>query len=287
MAYRDLLAPALLLALAASAAGARPTLVDEAGRCTITANDYRVSFARDSASMSYELRDAQGGWKPVARTPLDLVTALATADGVLEASRQRATWDLVEGDAYLAVSRRTVLGVTGRSVVGLEYLCADEGLLLACRVLGAGGQGTLWSPPRIGLRPADWDGYAFWSADGRRHEGALSSLQPYPAYAGVSPWGAQGDTVARLDSRHPALLVRATAAGPGLGVVYLDYGGAWQGASGFLQRHTPETLYLYGGFAPAGGEGLRWAWLAPFPLVGRDGRDRPRRGATTAPARRL
>lgn len=253
----------LLSVMAVSLAGARPAVVDEADRCIITGNGYRVVFTRETCGLSYDLPDGTG-WKPIARTPQELGSALMTDGSLLETNRRRATLAVqTRGDA-IAISRATPLGVTGQVVAQLEYLCADDGVLFGYRISGEAGNGVFWSPPRIRLRAEDWDQYAFYAADGVRHSGQLGALQPCPAYAGVSAWGDQGDVVKRLNPQSPALLVQSTATSRGLGVIYLDYDGAWQGASGFLQRHTPETLFLYAGYSPAASDQIRWAWLAPF-----------------------
>lgn len=244
-------------------ASARPTVTEDPARYTITGSGYRISFARDSGGMSLELSEPDGTWQPVARTPIDVTSALLLGAQELQASPQRATLATVTGEDFVAVSRRTVLGLTGRIVVQLEYLCADEGVVFGAKVVGDAGNGVFWSPPRFGLQPDAWDSYAFYAADGRRHEGKLTDLQP-PAYAGVSAWGPQGDTAPRFDPKHPALIVRSTSPARALGVVYLDYDGAWQGAYGFLQRHKPDVYYLYAGYASAASDRLRWAWLAPF-----------------------
>lgn len=241
---------------------ARPAVLEQPDRYAVTGAAYRISFARDSGEMGFELSDPDGKWESVARVPIDLTSALMIGSDVLQASPQRATFATTSTNDYVAVSRRTVLGLTGRIVVQLEYLCADEGVLFGCRVLGGGGEGVFWSPPRFGLVPTAWDQYAFYAADGTRHAGRLADLQPLPAYAGVSAWGPQGDTVSRFDPKHPALIVRSSTRG--LGVVYLDYAGAWQNASGFLQRYKADVLYLYAGYAPAAFDRLRWAWLAPL-----------------------
>ena len=85
-------------------------------------------------------------------------------------------------------------------------------------------------------------------------------------YAGVSPWGRQGDTAARLSARHPALLARSESAGLALGVVFLDYETGWPQAHSFLQAYSRDQLYFYP--AIAGRESSTkdaWAWLAPMP----------------------
>ncbi len=260
--------PCRLLALAsvlcvASVAGARPAMTEDADHYTVTGNGYRVVFSRETGGLSYELPDGANAWKPVARMPQDLVSALSVEGDILQAGPQRATWATTTGADFIAVSRRMRLGISGRTAQ-LEHLCTDEGVLIGYQVAGDVGQGSFWSPPRLGLRVDDWDGYACYGPDGRRHAGELAALQPYPAYAGVSPWGNQGDTVPRFDAKHPALIVRSQARGLALGVVYLNYETDWQGGSGFVQRHTASALYFYCGMSPAGGDRIRWAWLAPF-----------------------
>lgn len=254
----------LIASMAGLAAWAAPVMITEGGTVLITGDGYRVRFVRGTVEMTYELRSTDGQWKPAVATSDKLTYGLMNGDQLLQASKQRATWTTTNGDGYIAISRQMVLGLTGRIVLDLECLCTDSGVLMGYRIDGDVSKATFWCPPRMALTSGDWDEYAFYAADGQRHSGKISSLQPTPAYAGVSPWGAQGDTVARLDDNHPALIVRSVAANRALGIVFVDYDGAWQGASSFLQQHTPGSLLLYCGYSPAGGDAFKWAWLAPI-----------------------
>lgn len=254
----------MVAAMAAVATWATPVMTTEGGGVVVTGDAYRVRFVRDTVEMTYELRGRDGQWKPVNAGRDKLTFGLIKGDQLLQASNQRATWTTTTGPGYVAISRQTVLGLTGRIVLDLECLCADSGMLIGYRLDGEVSSAAFWCPPRLTLTPADWDEYAFYAADGRRHSGKISDLQPLPAYAGVSPWGPEGDTVARFDDRHPALIVRSASDSRGLGIVYLNYAQAWQGAAGFLQHHTPGALLLYCGYSPATGDAVKWAWLAPF-----------------------
>ena len=155
----------------------------------------------------------------------------------------------------------------------MHFVCVDDGMLIHFRVAAR------YSPPedavcvalpRIWLNEELFDAYTFWRADGRVRSGRIASLhEPFPTYAGVTPWEKRGDIAQALSPKLPALIVRSEKANVGIGVVLVDADGAWRGEYSFLQRYRSGVLYLYAGYARArkAQRGL-WGWLAPF-----DGRD--------------
>ena len=258
---------ALVLVAAALPGAAAPSIAADGGRRVVEGTGYRVAFTEGTADLALDLRRADGTWEPVTASPAGLSFGVLTPTAACTANGLPVTWVQVSAGAAVAIAGRVVLDPVGDAVLGLHILCADAGLLIGAQLEGRdGGQGSLWSPPRLTLVPGRWDGYAFWSQDGLYHAGRVADLSPVPGYAGVSPWETQGETTPALAAEHPALIVRSTASGCGLGVVLVAGNGAWQGSSSFLQRHTPTALYFYTGYTPlppATGE-LRWAWLAPF-----------------------
>jgi len=258
----------VLLCLLLSALGgqlwAAPSVRTDQDRTIVEGASYRATFTREAFDIAIELRGDDGQWQPVTRRPKALDFGVISGDNVLTTQGLRATWALSESADTVAVGMQTVLEAEGGRVLQVHFVCADEGLLIGAEVLGEPGEGTLWAPPRIMLDPGAWDGYTFWDAAGKLHRGDVSALQPYPAYAGISPWGRQGDTADALDPARPALIVSSQARGLALGVVFVGYPEAWQGGFSFLQRHTEEALYLYAGTSPASPSKRRWAWLAPF-----------------------
>jgi hypothetical protein len=252
--------------LLAGVAGATPVVTTLSDRIAVEAAGYRACFWRDLGDMTLELRATDGTWQPVTKGPAGLNLAWLRGETMLAPNGCRATWAQQQVGAAVLIGRQAPLDIANGLALELHCFCTDDGLLIGGRLVGpTAGDGCFWSPPRLLLDPDDWDGYAFWAAGGQRHAGALADLQPFPAYAGVSAWGPQGDTVSRLDAARPALIVRSTARGTGLGTVFMDYDQAWSGASSFLQRHTAAAMYLYSGYIPTPGDRRRWAWLAPFP----------------------
>lgn len=234
-------------------------------RVTVTAPGYRVAFWRDLADLTLELKAADGSWLPVTKNAGGVNFAWLRGNSMMATNGCRATWATQPvGDAIL-VGRQVPLDVTTGLALELHCFCTDAGVLIGTRLVGpVPEEGCFWSPPRLLLKPGDWDGYAFYAADGKRHAGTLAALQPLPAYAGVSPWGPQGDTVQRFDANRPALIARSDKHGTGLGVVFMDYDQSWSGTQSFIQLHTPNALFIYSGYVPAPGDRTRWAWLAPF-----------------------
>jgi len=257
----------LALLIGAASALAAPLVRDADDVTTIETPTYRLTCQRETADLMLELKSADGQWHPIAKTPGAISFGYLPGPDAFLANGLRTTWATVQTPDAVVVGWQAMLDPMTGLLLEVHYICAGEGVLIASRLSARqpdGGQGSLWSPPRILLEPAGWDEYAFWAADGRRHAGRIADLQPLPAYAGVSPWGEQGDTVARLDPQHPALIVRSSARGVGLGVVLIGYADRWAGSYSFLQQHTPNALYLYGGYSPAPRDNVRWAWLAPF-----------------------
>jgi hypothetical protein len=237
----------------------------EGARLVVEGVGYRVAFANGSADIALELRRADGAWEPVTATPAGLSFGLLSA-AACTTNGLPVTWLQAPAGEALAVAGRVALDPLGDALLEMHFLCADDGLLIGARLEGTVDRDdSLWAPPRLTLVPTAWDGYAFWSQDGQYRAGRIADLAPPPAYAGLSPWGREGDTTPALAAELPGLIVRSAASGVGLGVVWVD-GTAWKGSSSFLQRHTPTSLFFYTGYTPVGtaAAGLRWAWLAPF-----------------------
>lgn len=267
----------LLLAVAAiclvGALQAAPEVQKQGPDLVVTGTAYRATFTPGTGDLVLALKQGRDEWRPLTASRAGLDFVATNGADYLAANTGRATWAMRQTADYVAIGRQMVLDPLRQMILQVECLCGDDGLLLGSRVVAAAGvkvEGNLWTPPRILLKPEDWDGYAFWGPDGKYHGGKLADLQPFPAYAGISPWGDTGDTVKALDPQHPALLARSEASGRGLGVVFADYAKQWQGTSTFLQRHTPAALFFYSGMAPLPHEGLRWAWLATFPEASAD-----------------
>lgn len=255
----------------ASGAMALPELHEQGAITTVEGSSYRVTMPRDVLDVDLEIRDGAGQWYRVAQTAGDRAFGLLRGPDALLSPGLRATWATEEGTEAIVIGRQAVLDMASGIVFELHLICHDEGILLGGRLIqpqGAPADGAWWCPPRLGLAPHDWTHYTYYSEDGSQHDGALSDLLPYPAYAGVSPWGAQGDVAPRLSDHRPALAVRAPARGLGLAVVFADYAAAWEGGSAFVQRYNANSLFLYGGYIPASTDGMHWAWLAPCPAEG-------------------
>ncbi len=261
------LLPAFLICLALpSAAHAAPAVSREAGRVVVTGADYRVAFTPEMAGFTFQLKTADGEWYNVAEKESD--STLALFDGGEHPIRgQRATWAIEEKADYVAVGQQAVLRPDTKTILDLHLVCLDEGMLIGTRLSSSESamSGHFWCPPRIRLAPDDWDRYLFWGPDGDMRSGRLVDLDPCPAYAGVSPWEQKGDTVAKLCADRPAIAVSCQWRNMGLAVVFVDYARRWSETCAFIQRHTPSSLYLYGGYSKAASANdVRWAWLAPL-----------------------
>jgi len=246
---------------------AAPAVASADGRITVSAPGYRLTLGEPSCAVSLDLRLPDGSWAPVTANAAGVAFGLFSQDEEATSDGLPVRWVRSTAGDALALAGRLGMDPLATAALDVHFLCADDGILVGGQLAGVAGAevGSLWCPPRLTLVPGKWERYAFWDPDGRFRSGRLAELDPVPGYAGVSPWEQQGDVVSRLDAGRPALIVQPAAGAPGLGVVFVDYAGAWQGASTFLQRHTASSLFFYTGYAPGSvvPEGLRWAWLAP------------------------
>jgi len=231
---------------------ARAVSVQEKARETVvTGERYRLSFVRESAEVTIEIRAHDGSWQVVSK-PVAVTYAWSQRGVSREVKGMRTTWAVSTSPDAVVVGQQTVLDQAGGVVLDLHYVCRDAGVLLGTRLASPGMTvpgAILWAPPRLVLSATAWDGYLYWGIDGAAHLGKLDGLQPMPAYAKVSAWEQQGDVVRELSVSHPALVVRSSQWGAGLGVVFVDYTNRWAGTHSFLQRHSAKDFYLYGDIA--------------------------------------
>jgi hypothetical protein len=257
----------LILTMVTSMAGARPAVRQERGLTVVEGAAYRVSFANDAMDTTLELKGRNGKWLPVTKSASGFEFTLMSGSELMGVVGLRATLAVTTTPESVVVGRQAAIDPANGRLFEIHFVCMDTGMLVGTRLVpppAAASHEILWSPPRMTLTPGDWDSYLFLGPDGRRHAGRIADLQPFPAYAGVSPWAQQGDCAPGLDPQHPGLVVRSESHGVGLGIVFIDYAGSWAGAGCFLQRYQSSALYLYAGYADAGRSGLRWAWIAPF-----------------------
>lgn len=245
-----------------------PTVAAEPLRLTVTGRDYRATFRRDRFEIGLELRGVSGRWEPVTAQGGVPEFAISDAAGVhgSQGAPVRFQYE-VRGDA-VAVGVTTVLTGAGSPTARLDVLCRDEGMLVRFTP-GAGKDdagASCWALPRIPLDPAKFGGYAFWRAPDEPRTGTIAGLGANESYAGVSPWGQNGDTARALSPAHPALIARRRGGLPGLGVVLVDARERWDGSHSFLQRYNASSLYLYAATVPLGvARGGSSAWLSPLP----------------------
>lgn len=246
---------------------AAPRVMQDAQRLAITGRDYRVTFSRWRCEMGLELKDSQGGWHRVARQKSHAEFAVVDAAGVhssIDASARLR--HACVGDA-LVVGLTTVLPSSPPTVARIHLLCTDDGILIRFAPdQAAGNTAACWALPRVALDETLFDGYAYWRADDQLRSGPIAGLGKPIVYAGISPWGNQGDTARRLSARHPAIVARSGVAGIGLGAIFVDYSAAWSGAHSFLQHYDAQHLFFYPAitFREAAARGA-WAWFAPLP----------------------
>jgi hypothetical protein len=247
--------------------GAAPSVEPTPAELCVTAPGYRIKFQRHDTGFDLELRDAKGAWRRVAKKNEEPEFSIADGAGPQTTAGLSARVEYeVRGDAVV-VGSTALVSPEPRQVLRLHFICADEGVLVrfALDNKTASDKAGCWAMPRLPLDKPLFDAYAFWRESDEFRSGTIASLGDHSVYAGVSAWGSRGDTASRLSSQHPAVIARATGAGTGIGVVFLNYTGDWQRGSSFLQRHTPTHLFFYPAIAPARAavDGL-WAWLAPF-----------------------
>lgn len=247
---------------------AAPRVVEDAQRLAITARDYRATFSRWRCEMGFELRDSEGRWRPVARQKSHAEFAVVDAGGVHSSIDAPARLRHACVGDTIAVGLTTVLPSTPPSIARIHLLCTDDGILIRFAPdRAAGNTAACWALPRMALDEMLFDGYAYWRADDQLRRGPIAGLGKPTVYAGVSPWGNQGDTARRLSARHPAIVARSQAAGTALAAVFVDYSASWSGSHSFLQHYDAQHLFFYPAIIAreAAARGA-WAWLAPLPV---------------------
>jgi len=250
----------LLSLLLAALAAAKPTVETSPGRVAIRGDNYTLGLSTERFAPELELRLNDG--PPIRIEPGEMLMAVHHQGDDLAAQGRPATF------AHESLPQAELFGQTMviDADLGLwltvHFLCTDDGVMVGAAVRGQ-ADGNLWSPPRMTLHPGDWDGYAVWGPDGMMVSGSLKALEPLPAYIGVSPWGNTGRTFPKLAPGHPAVAVTAVGGGA-LAVIQCQPERWAEGGSCFLQRHTPQNLYLYCGMLPAAKATQPiWCWLAP------------------------
>ncbi len=244
-----------------------PQAMLEPQRLIVTAHGYRVTFHRWQCDLQLELRDNQGRWRSITRRNSHPEFAVVDARGVHSSIEAPARLRHAVAGNAIVVGVTTVLPSTPPTVAQAHFLCMDDGIFVHI-VLDShsGDRGACWALPRFILSETLFDGYAYWRADGQLRSGQIAALGTPIAYAGVSPWGNEGDTAPRLSRDYPAIVARSESAGLALGAVLFDYEAHWKLCHSFLQHYSPEALYFYPAIVDRGaaGKGL-WAWLAPLP----------------------
>lgn len=258
----------LVLLSLVSNAWAVPAVEEMPNAVRITGAAYRLTFARYSSEVGFELRDWKGAWRQVSKKNGTAEFALSEAGTLRSSAGNPARFRHEIRDGYVAAGLTTALAVEPPRIAMMHFLCADAGVLVSFEVTGPRLPDgcTLWAMPRWPLETSLFERYSFFGDGDVLHTGHLAGLGDRQAYAGVSAWGSKGDTVPRFSNKHPALILHSTAAGTGFGVVFVRYGSDWERSHSFFQRYTPEDCYLYAAMAPLKPpKSRRWAWLAPFP----------------------
>lgn len=250
------------------AAWAVPTVEETPNEVRIAGAGYRITFARYSSEIGFELRDLNGAWRRVTKKNGTAEFGLSEAGAFRSSAGNPARLKHAVRDDHVAVGMTTALAVEPQRIAKMHFLCANAGVLLSFEVVGpelADGT-TVWAMPRWPLDTSLFDSYTFFGTGDALHTGSIAGLGDRVAYAGVSAWGGEGDTVPRFGEKHPALIVHRRGGGAGLGVVLLRYASDWVRSHSFLQRYGQDDWYLYSAIAPLGQASIRrWAWLAPFP----------------------
>ncbi|MCC6355806.1 MAG: hypothetical protein IT577_18105 [Verrucomicrobiae bacterium] len=253
------------LAIPAPRAGALPSLEATPVELRVTATGYRATFQRGSADFSIELKGADGRWFMAAKSLDRPEFGLSSAGESLTSSSSRAEIRHATSASFATVGSSILVGSDPPAAMGIHFLCADRGILIRFQLsMQGGGRGTCWALPRIPLDRATWDRYAFWDKDDHFRAGRIGDLGESDRYAGVSPWGHEGDTSERLSARHPAIIAVSETRGIGLAAVFPHYREEWGAGHSFIQRHRPHSLFFYPAVAPSdAAQSPLWAWLAP------------------------
>ncbi|MGQ9732507.1 MAG: hypothetical protein ACUVX8_14695, partial [Candidatus Zipacnadales bacterium] len=256
----------LSVALVTPALCAAPSVSEKDGFYVVQGSSYRAIFRPETLYFDLELYGADRVWHEVCLKP-GMASCAYFVDGQEQLLRDaRATWAVRADEIATRIGQQSVLTRLQDTTISLEFICVDAGVLMSAQLEPAPQSGTFWCPPRFWLSPEVWDGYAYWDGKGRKHEGRMSALGVESVYAGVSPWGNQGDTVHSLDPQHPALIIRSETLQAALGIVYMNYAQDWTSSHMFVQRHTPTAAFVYAGYtAAAASAERRWAWVAPMP----------------------
>jgi hypothetical protein len=258
----------LTLLLGPRSVAAAPQVLQQPQQLVVTAQAYRITFHRYRSEFRLELRGDRGQWLAVTKPRTQPEFAVVDAQGVHTSLDSPARLRHVIAGEAVVVGLTTVLPSSPPTIARIHFVCTDDGLLVQFAPQGQSGEVTpaCWAMPRLTLDEKVFATYAYWAASDELRSGRIADLGVPTCYAGVSPWGRQGDTAARLSARHPAVLARSESTSLALGVVFLDYEARWPRAHSFLQAYSRDQLYFY----PAiGGDGSStngaWAWLAPMP----------------------
>jgi len=260
-------APLLAILVLGQSLPAAPQAVLEPQRLVVATPSYRVTFHRWRCDLQVELRGSHGRWWPITKRNARPEFAVVDAKGVHSSTEAPARLRHARVGEAIVVGLVTVLPTTPPMIARADFVCTDDGILVRFVPDNqVGREGTCWALPRMALDETIFDGYAYWRADDQLHAGQIAALGTPTVYAGVSPWGNQGDTAPRLSSRHPAILACSRPAGISLGVVFLDYPAGWPAAHSFLQQYDARHLYFYPAITPREAAARRgWGWLAPLP----------------------
>ncbi|MCS7192819.1 MAG: hypothetical protein NZ937_07560 [Armatimonadetes bacterium] len=240
-------------------------------KVTIQGKNYRLQFWREQARFELQVSDAQGQFRNVTvETP---VFSFVSKTIIYSNSGCRAKWfGQRKGEMFVVGWNCPLLAFSEAPKENVwstvHFFCTDEGILVRFQLHSQKtpeGKAICWAMPLFRLDEKIFDAYTFWDYDGKRRSGRIANLGEQFVYAGVSPWGSEGDTTNAFFESLPALIVRSESNGVGLGVVFVNYANDWHGEFGFLQRYNPNLLFFYSGFTSAkkAEKGI-WAWLAPF-----------------------
>ncbi|HID05599.1 MAG TPA: hypothetical protein EYP10_00475, partial [Armatimonadetes bacterium] len=248
---------------------AAPMVNDTPERLRVGGARYQVEFEKGTFEFSLKFRDRVGNWHSVTRrfTIPEFAYAARGQFGSSRGTRATFAWKRIGNVVIVGMSG--VLNLFDAVIATAHFLCTDDGILIHFRLSSRKPlppDAICWALPRMLLDERLFDAYTFWRSDGQVRSKRIASLhEPFPTYAGVTPWEKRGDIAEALSSKLPALIVRSEKVDVGIGVVLVDADTAWRGEHSFLQRYRENVLYLYAGHARArkAQHGL-WGWLAPF-----------------------
>jgi len=257
-----------------------PRIEKTEGGLLITGSAYRLRIRQDSpfydCEFALEVKDGQGEWNAVqldGQAEFAYVEKGEASSSLGLGARCTFKYELHKDAVVVGMSVLfNLLNPLKRVMAEIHLIGTDDGVLVRFATpqqqKGQERDAVFWTLPRFSLDNQLFDAYTFWGAPDELHTGTIAELgesSAYGPFAGVSPWGREGDTTDRLSALHPALIVRSEKRDTGFGTVFMNYERDWAKSYSFFQHYRSIYFNYYSGFTPVPAlKPTQWAWLTPF-----------------------